>query len=81
MGGITPVSARRPAASTAGFSKAKPPTAGGPLVVLYSADLQATEDAIVAAGGTITVPVFAFPGGRRFHFSDGAGNVLAVWSE
>ena len=24
---------------------------------------------------------FEFPGGRRFHFSDGAGNVLAVWSE
>jgi len=24
---------------------------------------------------------FEFPGGRRFHFSDGAGNTLAVWSE
>ena len=52
-----------------------------PLIVLYSADLKATEDAIVAAGGTIVVPTFEFPGGRRFHFSDGAGNVLAVWSE
>jgi predicted enzyme related to lactoylglutathione lyase len=52
-----------------------------PLVVLYSADLKATEDAIVAAGGSIVVPPFEFPGGRRFHFSDGAGNVLAVWSE
>jgi predicted enzyme related to lactoylglutathione lyase len=53
----------------------------GPLVVLYSADLQATQDAIVAAGGSIVVPTFEFPGGRRFHFSDGVGNVLAVWSE
>jgi hypothetical protein len=53
----------------------------GPLVVLYSADLKATEDAVVKAGGTIVVPPFEFPGGRRFHFSDGAGNVLAVWSE
>ena len=53
----------------------------GPLIVLYSSDLAATEQAIVAAGGMITVPVFDFPGGRRFHFSDGAGNVLAVWSE
>jgi len=35
----------------------------------------------VAAGGRITVPAFEFPGGRRFHFSDGAGNELAVWSE
>jgi predicted enzyme related to lactoylglutathione lyase len=52
-----------------------------PLVVLYSADLQATEAAIIAAGGTIVVPTFEFPGGRRFHFSDGLGNVLAVWSE
>ena len=52
-----------------------------PLIVLYSADLKATEAAIVAAGGSIVVPTFEFPGGRRFHFSDGAGNVLAVWSE
>lgn len=52
-----------------------------PLIVFYSADLKATEAAIVAAGGSIVVPTFEFPGGRRFHFSDGAGNVLAVWSE
>lgn len=52
-----------------------------PLVVLYSSDLKATEEAIVAAGGSIEIPTFEFPGGRRFHFSDGAGNLLAVWSE
>jgi uncharacterized protein len=52
-----------------------------PLVVLYSRDLKATEDAIVAAGGKVVVPTFEFPGGRRFHFSDGVGNLLAVWSE
>ncbi len=52
-----------------------------PLVVLYSADLKATETAIIGAGGSIVTPIFEFPGGRRFHFSDGAGNVLAVWSE
>jgi predicted enzyme related to lactoylglutathione lyase len=52
-----------------------------PLVVLYSSDLKATESAIVAAGGAIVVPTFEFPGGRRFHFSDGVGNLLAVWSE
>lgn len=52
-----------------------------PLAVLYSADLKATEEAIVAAGGSIVVPTFEFPGGRRFHFSDGLGNVLGVWSE
>jgi predicted enzyme related to lactoylglutathione lyase len=52
-----------------------------PLIVLYSSDLKAIEDAIVAAGGSVVVPTFEFPGGRRFHFSDGAGNLLAVWSE
>jgi uncharacterized protein len=63
-----------------GFMKGEP-RRGGPLVVLYASDLAATEAAIVAAGGAITVPVFEFPGGRRFHFNDGAGNELAVWSE
>jgi len=53
----------------------------GPLIVLYSANLEATEAAILAAGGSITVPTFPFPGGRRFHFSDAIGNLLAVWSE
>ncbi len=58
-------------------------TAGqsAPLVVLYSADLKAAEEAVKAAGGAIVVPTFEFPGGRRFHFSDGVGSVLAVWSE
>ncbi|MGA3035399.1 MAG: VOC family protein [Terracidiphilus sp.] len=67
-----------------GFRTAKPEETSGasaPLIVLYSGDLKTTEAAIVAAGGTIVVPVFEFPGGRRFHFSDGVGNLLAVWSE
>jgi len=55
--------------------------AGGPLVILYATDLAAAEKAVVDAGGSITVPVFEFPGGRRFHFADGAGNEIAVWSE
>ncbi len=67
-----------------GFAKGEThdgPGKSAPLIVLYSADLKATEDAVVAAGGSIVVPTFEFPGGRRFHFSDGAGNVLGVWSE
>jgi len=52
-----------------------------PLVVIYSQDLESTQKAVELAGGSITVPIFEFPGGRRFHFSDGQGNVLAVWSE
>jgi uncharacterized protein len=52
-----------------------------PLIVLYSENLKGTEAAILEAGGEIVVAIFEFPGGKRFHFSDGAGNVLAVWSE
>lgn len=53
---------------------------GGPLVILYSDDLEASVDAVTAAGGTIVTPPYAFPGGRRFHFADPSGNELAVWS-
>jgi hypothetical protein len=51
------------------------------LVVIYATDLAAMEADVVAAGGTIVKPAFAFPGGRRFHFTDPNGNELAVWSE
>lgn len=53
---------------------------GGALIVFYSDDLQATLDKVLAAGGSIARPIFSFPGGRRFHFLDPAGNELAVWS-
>ena len=67
-----------------GFVKSEPHDGPGkfaPLIVLYSADLAATEIAVRMEGGGIVVPTFEFPGGRRFHFADGAGNVLGVWSE
>jgi predicted enzyme related to lactoylglutathione lyase len=53
---------------------------GGPLVILYSEDLERSLDAVTAAGGTVVKPIDPFPGGRRFHFADPAGNELAVWS-
>ncbi len=52
-----------------------------PLVVIYAHNLEAMEVKVRGAGGEITVPIFAFPGGRRFHFRDPAGNELAVWSQ
>jgi uncharacterized protein len=55
--------------------------AGGPLIVLFSEDLERSAEAVTAAGGTIVEPTYPFPGGRRFHFADPAGNHLAVWSE
>jgi len=53
---------------------------GGVLVVLFSNDLESTLRAVTEAGGKIVTPPFSFPGGRRFHFEDPSGNVLAVWS-
>lgn len=53
---------------------------GGPLVILYSSDLDATLERVRAAGGGIVKEPFSFPGGRRFHFQDPSGNELAVWS-
>jgi predicted enzyme related to lactoylglutathione lyase len=49
-----------------------------PLPVIQVDDLEAMRDAVEAAGGEIVKPVFTFPGGRRFHFTDPNGNELAV---
>ena len=54
---------------------------GGPLVILYSENLDMTLASVREAGGRITKEPFDFPGGRRFHFQDPSGNELAVWSE
>ncbi len=50
-----------------------------PLPVIATPDLDAALAAVIAAGGQISQPIFAFPGGRRFHFRDPNGNELAVW--
>lgn len=52
-----------------------------PLMVLFATDLEAMEAKVKAAGGIIVRPIFSFPGGRRFHFTDPSGNELAVWAE
>jgi uncharacterized protein len=53
---------------------------GSALIVIYSKDLERTQQKIEQCGGTIVKPIFTFPGGRRFHFSDPSGNEYAVWS-
>lgn len=49
-----------------------------PLPVIEVDDLEATLEAVMHAGGQIVRPIFAFPGGRRFHFIDPSGNELAA---
>ena len=53
----------------------------GPLVILFSRDLEASRQAVRDHGGGVVRDIFAFPGGRRFHFRDSEGNILAVWSD
>jgi predicted enzyme related to lactoylglutathione lyase len=64
-----------------GFQADASEASAKPLPILYSEDLEATLEAVRDAGGTIVKPIFSFPGGRRFHFDDPAGNELAVWGE
>jgi len=52
----------------------------GPLPVLFVDDLEAARTRVTTSGGIIRHDIYAFPGGRRFHFVDPAGNELAVWS-
>lgn len=55
--------------------------AGGPLVLLFSADLDTSVQAVKDAGGQVVDGPYEFPGGRRFHFTDPSGNELGVWAE
>ena len=57
------------------------PENGGALVIFYSDNLELTEFKIKNAGGLIIKPIFSFPGGRRFHFTDPNNNEFAVWSD
>ncbi len=52
---------------------------GGPLVVLFAADLDGMEAKVRAAGAEI-ISREEFTGGRRFHFRDPNGNEIAVWT-
>jgi len=64
-----------------GFMQSDEAVVNGALVVLYHKDLKSVLAKIGPAGGSIAKEIFTFPGGKRFHFLDPAGNELAVWSE
>ena len=55
--------------------------AGSALLIFYSERLEETLAKVTAAGGRIVRPIFTFPGGRRFHFTEPSGNEFAVWAE
>ena len=68
------------AGANGGFARGKTGGAGGPLMVFPVADLEGAQARVTAAGGTVTKPIFSFPGGRRFHFRDLDGYDVAAWS-
>ena len=64
-----------------GFEKTETDILNGALIVLYHNDLNFIKNKIIESGGEISMDIFSFPGGHRFHFIDPAGNELAVWSD
>lgn len=64
-----------------GFELSNEPIVNGALVVLYHNELETVLQNVKNSGAIISVDIFSFPGGRRFHFIDPAGNELAIWSD
>jgi len=67
--------------TTTGISAAPAHRLAGPLVVLFTVDLEAARERVINAGGEIAKEIVSFPGGRRFEYVDPAGNRLGVWSD
>lgn len=65
----------------AGFNADPEHCPSHPLAVVYTTDLEAAQRSVERSGGKLTRATFEFPGGRRFHCTDPAGNELAVWSD
>lgn len=64
-----------------GFEKSTDEVVNGALVVLYHEHLEEIKANVIESKGIISKDIFSFPGGRRFHFTDPAGNELAIWSD
>jgi uncharacterized protein len=67
--------------TASGFSADAAHRPAGPLVVLFATDLEGARERVIKAGGKISKEIVSFPGGRRFQYSDPAGNQLGVWSD
>ena len=66
---------------SSGFNAVDSGRQSAPLAVVYVANLEATKQSVLDAGGKILQDIYEFPGGRRFHFTDPSNNELAAWSE
>lgn len=64
-----------------GFRRASEPAVStGVLLIFFSENLERDVERVKALGAQISQEIFAFPGGRRFHFIDPTGNEYAIWS-
>jgi predicted enzyme related to lactoylglutathione lyase len=63
-----------------GLNATREGSRGGVLVLIFSDDLDASVAAVTAAGGEVVEGPYDYPGGRRFHFIDPAGNELGVFA-
>ncbi len=52
-----------------------------PLIGIRTDDIAKAEQAVIAAGGTITRRTYDFPGGKRFYFREPGGNEMMVYME
>jgi predicted enzyme related to lactoylglutathione lyase len=64
-----------------GLNGGRPGGRGGILLLLESADVDASHEAVTAAGATIVEPLEPYPGGRRFSFADPAGNWVGIFQQ
>lgn len=60
-----------------GFAVRKKPSA--PMPAFQTFEIESTLKSVKAANGKIEKPIFEFPGGRRFEFTDLSGNRVAVF--
>lgn len=65
--------------TTIGFNADGDANAVAVLPLVAVDDLEAALDAVLRAGGHVRVPIFAYPGGRRFHAVDPAGHEIGVY--
>lgn len=64
-----------------GFNASEDQRIGAILPIIETDDLEGARAAVISAGGTISIDIFSYPGGRRFHFSDPHGNLLGVYQK
>jgi hypothetical protein len=55
--------------------------AGAAIIIFYTEHLETLRERVIALGANIVRDIFAFPGGRRFHFAEPGGSEFAIWSD